>query len=223
MTAPLYTGNIPSNVSKDAKYSIVHGAAGMEVRLVVQLSGGERALVTTRAHPRLVKMVNSLKEEQGGVSGGAFYINEYSLVLVPVGGSCYCAGEYGELLEFAFEDRIITPKAPTGLRPGDEWPGSHVGVAYTLTADGQDVRYVAVPRPNVEKTVRLSEEAGTAGARRLARRLFKHKPGGGRIYINEAREFFGPTQTGNGAKWIYLGNLEEDEWFPRPTILKGRG
>ena len=98
-------------------------------------------------------------------------------MLVPGVSGCYYAGEYNELLEFEFEGRSITPQAPPGLPTGSVWPGSHVGIPYTLTADGQDVRYVAEPRPNVQKTIRLSEEAATAGTRHLARRLFNAQAG----------------------------------------------
>ena len=221
MSAPVYTGNIPSNVAKEAKYSVVHGTRGMEIRLIYGLARGERVLVTTKAHPKLVKMVSDVKEEYRGAPGGAFYINEYGFVLVPANDSCYYAGQYDDLLEFEFEGRIISPKAPSGLLPGEVWPGPHVGVSYTLTADGQDVRYRAEVRPNVEKAVQLSDAVGRTGARTLARRLSKYKSGGGRIYINEAREFFAPTRPEDPTIKTYLGNLGEDEWFPRPTIVRG--
>ena len=68
-----YKGNIPSNVSKDAKYSLVRGAKGWEVRLVYRLNATERALVTTAEHPDLVELVNGVKEDAVGVPGGAFY------------------------------------------------------------------------------------------------------------------------------------------------------
>jgi len=193
----------------------------MEIQLYYRLSAGERALVTTRKHPRLVDMVNQVKEEYAGAPGGAFYINEYRFVLVPATGDCFYAGQYDEILEFEFEGLVISPKAPQGLGPGDSWPGPRVGTAYTLTADGRDVRYTAEPRPNVEIQRRLSAEVGATSARRLAQRLSRYKRGGGRIYINEAREFFAPAQADNAWTCIYLGNLEDDDWFPSPKITGG--
>ena len=82
MSAPRYTGNVPSNVSRDAKYSIVHGSGGMEIRLIFELSDGERALVTTRQHPKLVAMVNAVKEEHAERRG------EPSISMSTVSCSC---------------------------------------------------------------------------------------------------------------------------------------
>ena len=214
-----YEGNIPSNVNKDAKYSVVYGAAGkMEVRLIYRLGRGEKALVTTASHPDLVRKVNDVKEEFGLGSGGAFYINEFGHVLVPAGAECYCAGRYERYLEFDFEGARISPQAPASLKPGEVWPGPRVGVAYTLSADGSDIRYSRQTRPSVTKEFRLSEEVGEPAATRLARRLSRHKRGGGRVYINEAREFFAPI--GSDGEWehIYLGSLGDDEWFSAPRI-----
>jgi hypothetical protein len=215
--APLYRGNVPSNVSKEAKYSVVHKPGGMEIRLIYRLSGGDKALVTTRDHPKLVKMVNAVKEA-GGQAGGAFYINEYGFVLVPAQGECYYAGKYQELLEFKFEGRSITAKAPDGLVAGAKWIGPRVGIRYTLNADRRDIRYEVESRPSVFTEKRLSEEIGAAAAQRLASRLGEHKPGGGRIYINEAREFFTPISSDNNITYVYLGGLADDLWFQAPPI-----
>lgn len=213
-----YTGNVPANVCKDAKYSVVHGPHGMEIRLIYSLPTGEKALVTTSAHPELVEMVNAVKEDYQGGLGGAFYINEYAHVVVPAEGGYYFAGEYRRYLEFKFEGSVIGPEPPEGLRPGDEWRGPKVGTAYTLTADAQDVKFKISTRPNVFREKRLSEEAGSATAARLARRLGKHKTGGGRIYINEARAFFAPVNEAGEWTRLYLGSLGDDEWFGPPRI-----
>src|SRR5687767_14083352 len=77
LMATRYTGNVPSNVGKDAKYSVVRRSAGWEIRLIFRLSAEERALVTTSSHPELIELVNAVKEDVNGVPGGAFYINEY--------------------------------------------------------------------------------------------------------------------------------------------------
>src|SRR4051812_30595001 len=108
-----YAGNIPSNVAKDAKYSVVHdGVGGLEIRLIYRFGPRQEALLTTQGHPRLVELVNAVKEEAEGVSGGAFYINEYGHVLVPALGQCWFAGEYEHLLEFSFQDSTIGPEPP---------------------------------------------------------------------------------------------------------------
>ena len=73
----IYPGLAPSNPSKDAKYSVVSGEGGYEVRLVYRVSSREVALLTTGDHDELVDMVNTVKTEMTGQPGGAFYINEF--------------------------------------------------------------------------------------------------------------------------------------------------
>lgn len=212
-----YPGNVPSNVSKDAKYSVVSGNDGWEIRLIYRLSSSERALVTTGSHPELVEMVNNAKIEGNAVEGGAFYINEYRHVLVPTAEGCLFAGTYAPLLQFRFEGVDISPEAPSGLEPGEDWPGPRVGSPYVLAADGVDIKYRVETRPNVLSERRLSTDIGRSGAARVARRFARHKPGGGRIYINEARECFGPTPQGT-VNHTYLGRVDQDEWFAQPRV-----
>ncbi len=213
-----YTGNVPSNVSKDAKYSVVHGDDGWEVRLIYRLSASERALITTNSHPELVGLVNDVKEDINGVSGGAFYINEYRHVLVPTEDGCMFAGKYFEPLRFRFEGEVISAEAPAGLSPGDDWPGPRVGTAYVLAADGADIRYRVETRPNVIAERKLSTEVGRAQAGRTARSIARFKPGGGRVYVNEACECFGPAPTGDGLVHRYFGRLDLESWFPEPVV-----
>src|SRR5688572_3869824 len=99
----LYPGLIPSNVSRDAKYSVVSSRnGGMEIRLVYRISARERELLTTDRHDSLVDMVNSVKVAATGQPGGAFYINEHLHVLVPTPAGCFFAGHCSELLQFEF-------------------------------------------------------------------------------------------------------------------------
>jgi hypothetical protein len=212
-----YTGNVPSNVSKDAKYSVVRGGDGWEVRLVYRLSSTEVALVTTASHPELVDLVNGVKEDVNGVPGGAFYINEYRHVVVPTEDGCLFAGRYTPLLSFRFEGREISPQPPDDLSPGQSWQGPRVGTPYVLTADGTDVRYRVETRPNVLSDRKLSTEIGRGQAAKTARPIARHKPGGGRIYVNEAYECFGPTPGSDGTSHIYLGHIDADMWFAEPA------
>lgn len=213
-----YTGNAPSNVNKDAKYSVVRGAGGWEVRLIYRLSSSERALVTTSSHPELVDLVNGVKEDVNGAPGGAFYINEYHHVLVPTDDGCMCAGKYLQPLEFRFEGQVITAAAPPGLQPGDDWPGPRVGTAYVLAADGSDIRYKVETRPNVIAERKLSAEIGRSQAAAAARAIARFKPGGGRIYVNEACECFGPGPGGEGTSHRYFGRLDLGRWFAEPQV-----
>lgn len=217
----LYPGLAPSNVSHDAKYSVVHSPKGaMEIRLIYRVNDREKALLTTDRHEILVTMVNRVKEELSGVPGGAFYINEFGDVLVPhPDGRCVYAGTYNELLKFDFDGQEISPVPPPGLAPGDRWPGPHVGIHYVLAAGGMDMKY-QLTSGAIRREYRLSEAVGLTPAKLIARRLaeVKGRQGGG-VYINEAREFFAWIGGGeSGGVYIYLGPLEDDAWFPAPDV-----
>ncbi|MDA0269485.1 MAG: hypothetical protein O2798_00695 [Chloroflexi bacterium] len=215
-----YPGNLPRNVNHDAKYSVVHDSDGdMRVRLLYTLSEGERALLSTDKHPKLVAMVNEVKDEIHGAPGGAFYINEYRQVIVPTNTAYFFAGTYETLLEFEFEGKVIGPKASSTVTPGDTWIGPHVGIPYTLAAGGRDFYYEVETRPSVTKRVTLSAAVGAPAAAALARRLAEVKGSqGGRVYINEAREFFAPIEVGGAWQQRYLGPLGKDAWFPQPSV-----
>ena len=213
----LYPGRHPKNVNKDAKYSVVHGESGsMDIRLIYRASEREKYLLTTDRHDRLVDLVNAAKHANLGTAGGAFYINEYRHVLVPTPDGCVYAGEYAPSLVFEFDGMTIGPRAADDLEPGDEWPGPHVGIRYTLAADCRDIKYDH-EEGRKSTTYLLSDFVGAASAAALARRLSVHKGAlGGRIYINEECEFFSPVN--NGAEYRYLGHLGDDGWFPCPSV-----
>jgi hypothetical protein len=213
-----YPGNIPMNVSRDAKYSVVTGKTGMEVRLIYRVSDRERRLLTTDKHDELVEMVNAVKTSLTGSPGGAFYINEYRDVLVPGDGACFYAGNYAPNLEFDFDGSILGPRAPVELSPGNPWPGPHVGIRHVITAGAQDIRYTRRTRHR-EVDVYLSDHIGMDDARRLAGRLSMAKTSsGGRIYVNEALAFFARIEKGGRWEYVYLGWLEEDGWFDPPDV-----
>jgi hypothetical protein len=214
----IYPGHIPSNPNRDAKYSVVHAGGGMEVQLRYRVSSRELVLLTTDRHDALVDMVNEVKVAVSGVPGGVFYINEYRDVLVKANTECFYAGNYPYDLEFDFEGTVIGPRAPRTLRPGDVWEGPHVGIRHALTADGSDIKYVK-KTGNREVTVFLSDDVDPESARNLAQRLGRNKgPQGGRVYINEALEFFTPIDRGAVTDYVYLGCLDEDPWFTAPDV-----
>jgi hypothetical protein len=220
---PIFTGNCPRNVSKDAKYSVRHdrktGVLG--VGLTYRTGEDERWHMTTIQHPDLVDMVNAVKLAHGGGANGPFYINEYKQVVVPVGDSAqyYLAGKYEAPLEFHFKGRTISGK-PIGadgqrLQPGDTWHGPHAGIPYVLTAAGDDIYYRTRPEPEIEKRVRLSNKRGRVTAAQMARLLSAIKgPSGGRFYVNEFRCVFTPIDNGESLHYIYFGQIELDSWFP---------
>ncbi|MEV0939743.1 hypothetical protein AB0I90_05105 [Micromonospora wenchangensis] len=216
-----YPGLSPSNVNKDAKYSVVSSrGGGMEVRLVYRISARERDLLTNDRHENLVAMVNGVKDQIRGSLGGVFYINEYHHVLVPhSNGSCVYAGTYDEILEFNHDGQLIGPVPSERLQVGDPWPGPHAGIPYVVCAGASDIKYIKVSGQR-ETSVHLSDEVGPQPARMLARRLAKVKgQSGGRVYINEASHLFAPLSSAvGGATYVYLGSLDDDAWFPAPDV-----
>lgn len=210
-----YSGHAPSNVAKDAKYTV--SALG-EVRLTYRVNMREKELLTTSKHPALVEMVNVIKQGINGVPGGVFYINEFGDVLVPghEAGICYWAGHYDRTLKFTYGDAYLSPEAPPGLRPGDKWPGPHPGVRYILKAGGGDIRY---ERKNGNRRTEhyLSDEVGERAATATAARIKTIKGSdGGRFYINERCEFFAPVASNDYEHFVYLGHLEDSAWFDPP-------
>lgn len=220
---PVFEGNCPGNVNRDAKYAVRTIRGRPVVALRYLSSTGEEWLATTESHPDLVEMVNSVKTAMGEAPNGPFYINEHGQVIVPVAdGTYYLAGDYGTRIRFEFEGTTLSGEGvdPAGrsLLPGDTWHGPHPGIPYILKAGGGDVYYRSQLRPNVTKNVTLSSAVGTAAARAFADRVQTVKGwDGGRFYINEWRELFAPVNQRDALTYVYIGHLDDDDpWYPRP-------
>jgi hypothetical protein len=222
---PVFKGNCPKNVSKDAKYSVRSIGGESVVTLTYMTADGERWLATAppASHRDLVAMVNAVKTTMGDAPNGPFYVNEYGQVIVPVAdGTYYLADQYDAPLEFKFEGKILSGRGVDldgrALEPGDLWTGPHPGIPYVLTAGGGDIYYRSQPRPLVTKDVRLSSSVGADRARAMADRIQGVKGWqGGRFYVNEWWEIFGPVDGGGGLEYRYIGHLDEtDPWFPKP-------
>lgn len=226
---PEFTGNRPRNVARDAHYSVRRGKEPntYEIGLLYRAQNDEQWKVASDTHPELVEMVNAVKIDKAYTPGGSFYINEYQQVIVPVAGedTYYYAGDYDKLLVFEFEGHLISGE-PTDLSgnllsPGDIWEGPHAGIPYILCAGGQDIRYTLEVRPNVTKEVRLSRVIGPQAARGVAAQIRKVKGfDGGRFYVNERRSIFAPIQEGWDTKYLYIGQLDLERWFPAPQIAQ---
>jgi len=218
---PVFRGNCPRTVSKDAKYSVRSSPKGPVVGLTYSTLDAERWYMTTEAHPALVSMVNAVKTAQGNQPNGAFYINEHKQVIVPVvhSDAYYLAGTYEKPLRFEFEGKILSGEPidleGNPLNPGDEWIGPRPGIPYVLCAGGQDIKYVMTPRPNVERTVLLSKQVGRASAAQVADRIRAIKGySGGRFYINEWRVMFTRVEDDSEWRYVYIGRLDPSEpWF----------
>lgn len=221
-----FQGNCPSNVNRDAKYSVKIGRGEYVVGLFYRSADGEFWYPSNGDHPDLVEMVNNVKISFTGSPGGAFYVNEYRQVLVPVVGEereYYLAGEYDPPLEFEFEGKILSGNAKDldgkSINPGDVWVGPHPGIPYVLKAGGKDICYKYWVRPRVEKEVRLSGCIGSKEAEKVALEIARLKgAAGGRFYINEFCQMFTPNTSDSGLNYIYLGKITDLKyWFPKPS------
>lgn len=223
---PVFRGNCPANVAKDAKYTVRSGPTGPVVALTYNTGDDERWYATTEKHPELVAMVNAVKTSHGSAPNGSFYINEYNQVIVPVVGSMeyYYAGKYENRLRFEFEGKTLSgePMDLDGnpISPGGQWTGPHPGIPYVLAAGGADVYYDRVPRPNVKKRVKLSRALDPPTAAEVAGMIREHKGyDGGRFYVNEFRSVFAPVKEGYEWQYIYVGELDLEKWFPEIQTL----
>ena len=116
------------------------------------------------------------------------------------------------LLIFEFEGRLIGPELP-GARAGDPWHGPHVGINYTLTADGKDVYYKRTVRKAVERKERPSSDA--------------ERPSSPGWLGPSSSKAEGCTSTRHGrcsrllplqqaSPNVYLGTIAAQDWFPAP-------
>lgn len=209
-----YRGNSARGISRDARYAVL---LDHKIRLIYNVGQRESALLTTDAHPALVEMVNQAKRMGGSSGGGAFVINEFRHVLVPLlSGETLYAGVYTRDLEFEFEGDLISPVAPPGISRGDLWPGPHAGIKYTLAAGASDIRYDRVTERGTSKQICLTDYHAKQEVAGLLEMFRAVKPMGGAIYINEAREFFAPVESANGYERRYIGHLGHHPWFPLP-------
>jgi len=224
MALIIYDGNLPKNVSRDAKYAVRRNKGKMEVGLLFRSDYGEEWSMSTAEHPQLVQLVNAVKMEATGSQAGAFYINEYRQVIVPAAGGSdtyYYAGEYHQDLEFRFEGKVVSGRAVSGdgspLRPGDTWEGVHPGIPYVLKAGGKDISFKHPIRPNVTREELLSRHTNPTVAAQLAGRIRSVKGfDGGRFYLNERRHIFAPLNGESGINYVYIGDLaQSDPWFPK--------
>lgn len=222
-----FIGNCPSNVNKDAKYTVRLERGEYVVGIYYLSNDGELWYPSSANHPDLVEMVNNVKNHFTGNPGGAFYINEYKQVLVPVigeGKEYYLAGEYRHPLEFEFEGKILSGNAKDLdgklINPGDVWVGPHPGIPYVLKAGGRDIYYIYLVRPQVKKQVRLSNCIGSEEAEKVALEIAQFEGrAGGRFYVNEFCQMFTPKTGDGNLEYIYIGKIKNlRNWFPKLCI-----
>lgn len=238
----LYRGVWPQNVSSLAKYALRFLDSVWKITVQYEVGDGLRYLAVEGSTSDLQKRVNEIKATVGDAPGGAFYVNEYRHVVVPVrsdgasgtGSHYYFAGKLESDFRFEFEGRALSTRPVrtdgVALSPGDTWVGPRPGIPYVLAAGATDI-YFETPaltdedpptvRPNMTRKVQLSRVLGDKGALSRAVRPVAQVRGhtGGRFYVNEHGAMFSPTGAGdgNGIDYVYCGQLDRTAWFPEPS------
>lgn len=244
-TPTLYRGLWPQNVSKLAKYALRFVDGTWKITVLYEAGEGLRYLAVEGEGAEIIQRINAVKTAMQDQPGGAFYVNEYRHILVPVadssgsgfGAHYYGAGRLETDFRFEFEGAPLTTKAVRAdgspLEPGARWVGPRPGIPYVLSAGGGDIYWESpaltdgdVPsvRPSVVRRVQLAKIVGDKAAVLRAVRPVATVRGheGGRFYVNEHEAMFTPVAAGdgNGIDYIYCGQLDRSAWFPEPPINK---
>ncbi|MBZ4417922.1 hypothetical protein [Myxococcus sp. RHSTA-1-4] len=234
----LYGGVWPQNVSRLAKYGVRFHEGAWTVAVLHEVGSGLRYLALDDARDDLAGLVNGIKQALGNGPGGAFYVNEYRHVIVPVDSAdgtshYYFAGYLHGELTFHFEGVPLStrPVQPDGqsLKPGERWVGPRPGVPYVLAAGGSDIYYQTpaltdsdppAVRPMTTLKVQLSKVLRNSALVRRAVEPVAAIRGyeGGRFYVNEHGAMFTPVDKGdgNGLDYIYCGTIDRAAWFSEP-------
>ena len=243
-TLTLYRGLWPQNVSRLAKYAVRFIEGEWKVTVLYDAGDGLRYLAVEGGALEIAARVNAIKTALRDQPGGAFYVNEYRHILVPVaavepagsGSHYYMAGRLDVDFRFEFEGQPLTAK-PVGvdgtpLKARDRWIGPRPGIPYVLAAGGGDIYYEtpalteADPpeiRPSMTRKVQLSKVIGNKSLLPSAlapiSAIRGHK--GGRFYVNEHGAMFTPVDAGdgNGIDYLYCGQINPLAWFPEPPSL----
>jgi len=242
-TPNLYRGVWPQNVSKLAKYAVRFIDGDWKITVLYEAGEGLQYLAVEGGGANLASLINTLKTALREQPGGAFYVNEYRHVIVPVKGNAssgvgshyYFAGRLEDDLQFEFEGQPLTTKPThpdgTALTVGESWVGPRPGIPYVLAAGGADIYYETPAltdddppaiRPSMTRRVQLSkilkDKDKLAYAIRPIANLRGHK--GGRFYVNEHGAIFSPIGAGdgNGIDYIYCGKINLYTWFPEPKV-----
>lgn len=206
--------------------------------------------VMTDAVARLARAVNDAKRahSDSSVAGGAFVINEFGQVLVPVNkgldeeGERYYVGDCSGAMVFRRNSATFSLDDTEGMSLGDAWTLPYVGIPYNLSKDdtiyfkNQQGSDTILERPHIQ------DEELVSALRRLRPHSDREheavrfvvnphgivltkvptitKKGGGGV-LNWLGRIFG-SSTASEETWqpTYVGRINYDKWFQKED---GRG
>jgi hypothetical protein len=239
-----YRGVWPQNVSKLAKYAVRFLEGEWKVTVLYDAGDGLRYLAVEGGAADVASRVNAVKTALQNQPGGAFYVNEFRHIVVPVaaegtaaaGSHYYMAGRLEPDFRFEFDGQPLTarPFRPDGtaLQRGDRWVGPRPGIPYVLAAGAADIYYETpaltdddppAVLPMTTRKVQLSKVLGDKPLLRTALTSISAVKGhqGGRFYVNEHGAMFTPVDggDGNGIDYVYCGQIDRSAWFPEPRCV----
>ena len=235
----LYRGQWPQNVSKMSKYTVKIDDGKWKIMVHHDIGEGLVFLAVEGSGTDIPERVNNIKRKFTGQDGGAFYVNEFHHLIVPVSrdntSHYYCGGRVDPNFVFEFEGVKLTsrPVDRNGakLSIGETWVGPRPGIPYVLAAGGKDI-YFETPavtsstppelREGITKKVQLSKVLKDKSLVSKATTPISNVRGqqGGRFYVNEHQAIITPVDKndGNGLEYIYCGQIEYSTWFPEPPL-----
>ncbi len=235
----LYRGQWPKVAGKTAKYAVRIVEREWKVTVSYDLGEGLMFLAVESGDTGIAERVNKIKRALVGQEGGAFYINEYQHLIVPVTrngtSQCFSGGKAESDFTFEFEEKRLTSKPidmnGNPLNPGDLWVGPRPGIPYKLAAGGKDIYYESPAltdtdppdiRQRVTQKIHLSKVQQDKSVVTMALKPVLDVRGyeGGRFYVNEQRAIFTPVDKGdgNGLDYRYCGQVDLSAWFPEPPL-----
>jgi hypothetical protein len=167
------------------------------------------AFVPDEGIEAMIQAINELKQEKTGVHGGAFLINEYGQVLVPVTHSDekYLVGELSGCPEFIDprSGKNFKLEAPRGTRVGMSWDLPYVGMKFKFNGEGEVARELTLGDERLREYPPRRDED-------LSERLCQLRPQGGRMIVN----LHGVVLTKvDGGKPVFVGEINIEKWFAK--------
>jgi hypothetical protein len=176
-------------------------------------------MVSGAAARALATAVCAAKQRAGAGSGGAFQVNEFGQVLVPVSDEAECCvlvGEWHGPLRFEnpFEvGRTFDLSSAAGLSAGDPWPMPYVGIPHKLCADG-GIAFARLgtlalrpPRQDPQLIYALTRVRGSGGCRFIVT--------AGGIVLTKAQPPRRSWTSDDGARPVYVGRVDFTRWFAK--------
>jgi len=195
------------------KYPVFHARSDGSGDIEWSPSGSDERLkssiIADDGINQMIEAINQSKSEITGSRGGAFHINEYGQVLVPIAHSQekYLVGELTGYPEFVDprSGRQFNLAAPRGAKAGAAWDLPYIGMPFKFNTEGR------VSRERTGDDIR-EQESPLRHDCSLATKLMQLRSSGGRMVVNLHGVVLTKTA---GDKPVFVGEIDRDKWFTK--------